>query len=85
MATTTNVISTGYRHQACVRDAARTSLAIGMPIMTAKQTCIDGTAAYMFSSALPGPYSAVMPVNCWIESVKPHCGISRGGAVGYTA
>ena len=42
---TTNVINSGYSRQATSRGRRRTSRDIGTPTMSAKQTCIDGTAA----------------------------------------
>src|ERR1700737_2040608 len=84
VATTTKVTTSGYRHHASFAGLDETSRAIGQHTITAKQTCIDGTAAFAFRNAFHGP-SSIEPVppvtNCEIESVKPHSGSSRGGAV----
>ena len=56
-------------------------------MISAKQMCIDGTAAYVLTKAPAGVLSLqpFPPVtSCETVSVNPHSGISRGGAVGYS-
>ena len=52
-----------------------------MASISAKPTCIDGTAAYGLKSALTEA-SEETPVKSDTESTKPSSGSIRGGAVG---
>ena len=56
--------------------------AIVAPSISAKATCIDGIAANGLKSRSAEPESAFTPVKAATESVKPHSGMKRGGAVG---
>ena len=62
-----------------------TSRASGTLIMSAKATCIEGTAAYGLKSLLIVTLSCATPVKSETASKKPHSGKKRGGAVGKTA
>ena len=56
--------------------------AIVTPSISEKATCIDGIAANGLNSTPVEPVSWSTPVNACTESVKPHSGSIRGGAVG---
>src|ERR1700748_1125168 len=78
----TNVSSGPYQiHIACAQPwrAIRT---MGIDSISAKQTCIEGTAAYGLKSASTD--AAETPVKFATLSVKPSSGNIRGGAVGYS-
>ena len=53
-----------------------------MPSISENATCIDGIAANGLKSTSVDPVSWSTPVNAWTESVNPHSGSIRGGAVG---
>ena len=55
---------------------------IGIDSISAKPTCIEGTAAYGLKSALTSE-SEETPVKSDTESTNPSSGSIRGGAVGY--
>jgi hypothetical protein len=74
----------GYRTQKALIARELTSRASGHPRISAKQTWMLGMAAKGLNSALTGALSAGMPVKRATESVKPHSGKNRGGAVGKT-
>jgi hypothetical protein len=50
--------------------------------MSANATCIEGTAAKGLKSAFTATLSWGIPVKSDTESVNPHSGKKRGGAVG---
>jgi hypothetical protein len=58
--------------------------AIGSASMSANATCMEGTAANGLKSRSADAESARTPVNSATESVNPHSGMNRGGAVGYS-
>ena len=60
----------------------RTSLADDQPRISAKQTWMLGTAANGLNSAFTNALSSGTPVKRATESVNPHSGKNRGGAVG---
>ena len=82
--TITKTTSSGYRHQKTFSARHFTSRASGMLIMSAKATCIEGTAAYGLKSSLIVTLSCPTPVKSETASKKPHSGKKRGGAVGKT-
>src|SRR3954470_13963028 len=79
VATTPQVTSSGYNRHSTAAQRRLTSAAIVKPIMSAKQTCIDGIAAYGLTST---ELSACTPVKSATESTNPRSGYRRGGAVG---
>src|SRR5438132_148436 len=82
--TITNVISRGYSSHRKRTTRRRASCASGQPIISAKATCIEGTAAYGLNSALIDAlvWERFAGVRSATVSVNPHSGRKRGGAVG---
>ena len=81
---TTKVMTSGYTAHRAFAHHARTRRVSDQPRISAKQTWMLGTAAKGLNSALTVALVSGTPVKRATESVKPHSGKKRGGAVGNT-
>src|SRR5262249_56053676 len=79
---TTNVTTGGYAHHSAFTQPWRAIRIIGTLSISAKHTCIDGTAANGLNSA--PTEDSEMPVKSATVSANPSSGSIRGGAVGNT-